>query len=53
METEAGRFVEKDLFDYEDLTTNKAVEGGLIGGLEGLLAGPLGKVLGNSAGSLY
>lgn len=53
VKNEQGRVAEKDRFDFEDSTVNATLTGGLIGGVVGLLAGPVGALFGYGAGSLY
>lgn len=53
VKNENGHIVEKDRYDFEDSTTDVALTGGLVGGFNGLLGGPIGALFGYGVGSLY
>mgnify|MGYP000228888098 CR=1 FL=1 len=53
VKNENGHIVEKERYDFEDSTTDAALEGGLFGAVIGLLGGPIGVLFGYGMGSLY
>jgi uncharacterized membrane protein len=52
MKRKGGELKLCDNFTSENLTSNDTVKGGLIGGLIGILGGPIGALLGGATGAL-
>ncbi|EHI75504.1 membrane protein [Streptococcus criceti] len=53
VKNENGHILEQERFDFEDSTANASLAGGLLGGVIGLIGGPVGVLYGAAAGGLY